>query len=107
MSRRTVGVVFIAIAAFLYATRFICGTLLLVNLNVINHDMLVSALQSLGSGLTLFSLLSLVIGAFYLMWEEFGDKIAALKAKYDIFEERYSYSQNEVNANSEKKVDSD
>ncbi|KGE16460.1 hypothetical protein [Paenibacillus wynnii] len=110
MSRRTTGVIFIAIAAFLYATRYICGTLLTVNSNmnfIGNHEMYVTALDTLGSGLTIFSLLSLVIGAGYLIWADFGGKLREVKKQYDIMEEQYFKPVELRETSPDKKVDGD
>lgn len=70
MSRRTAGVIFILIAAFLYATYYLCAAIYgssSINWNEVMFGIL---LDSVGTKLISISKISLSAGVIYLVWAE-------------------------------------
>lgn len=75
MNRRSMGVVFICIAAFLYSVRYICAAIWVSGTNGWGWPHFKEALHNLGSGLLLFSIISLIIGVIYLAISEFENNL--------------------------------
>jgi hypothetical protein len=73
MSRRNTGVSFIAIAAFLFATRFVSAAIWGIGLNSWSADRFATFLSYVDQGLTLWSIVALVVGMVYLVWGEIID----------------------------------
>jgi len=76
MHRRTVGVVFICIAAFLFGIRYLCAAIYGSNVSSWNHDLFQHMLAYVGNDLLLWSQAALAVGIGYLVWAEFGAAIA-------------------------------
>lgn len=72
MGRRTVGLGFCGIAAFLFAARYVSAAI--YGSNVASGGARFSFfLESVGSGLVVLSIVSLVVGIIYLVWGEIGN----------------------------------
>ena len=69
MSRRAAGVGFCAIAAFLYASRYITAAISGSNVTW-NSELFPRLLIYVGNSLTILSIVSLVVGVLYLVWAE-------------------------------------
>ena len=72
MSRRTTGVSFIAISAFLYGIRFIAAAIYSEGLTSWDAVMFKTFLNYVDQGLTTTSVIALALGAAYLVWAELG-----------------------------------
>jgi hypothetical protein len=70
MRRRTTGVSFVAISAFLFATRFLTAAIWGSGVQSWNADLFSSMLEYVDQGLSVWSLVALVIGLVYLVWAE-------------------------------------
>lgn len=70
MSRRGVGAVFVVIAAFLFATRFVVAAIFGSNVSSWNAELFNAMLQYVDQGLTPASAVSLFLGALFLVWAE-------------------------------------
>lgn len=70
MNRRGAGVVFIAIASFLYGVRYLSAAIFGSGINSWNRDLFDSMLQYVGTTLNIFAVISLVAGLIYLIWSE-------------------------------------
>jgi hypothetical protein len=75
MQRRTVGVVFICIAAFLYGARYISAAIYGSNTLSWNRYLFKEMLNYVGTGPLVLSILSLIVGAIYLIISEFGESL--------------------------------
>lgn len=72
MSRRKVGVSFLAISAFLYATRFMAAAVWGSGFSTWNTKNFSALLRYVDQGLTTWSVVALVAGLVYLVWAEIG-----------------------------------
>ena len=70
MSRRMTGVIFIAISALLYATRFIAAAIWGSGFSSWNSENFLALLGYVDQGLTAWSIAALVVGLIYLAWGE-------------------------------------
>ena len=70
MSRRITGVIFIAISALLYATRFIAAAIWGSGFSSWNSENFLALLGYVDQGLTAWSMAALVVGLIYLAWGE-------------------------------------
>lgn len=73
MSRRVTGVLFIAIAAFLYAARFVAAAIWGAGVTNWNTQLFSNMYDYIGNGLTIWSILALLVGAGYLIWAEISE----------------------------------
>ncbi len=73
MGRRSIGLGFCGIAAFLFAARYIGGAIYFSNLAA-GGGSFNSLLQGFGGSLLVLSIISLIVGAIYLVWGEIGDR---------------------------------
>jgi hypothetical protein len=73
MSRRGVGVVFIAIAAFFFGIRFLAAAIFGSNVSTWNGELFQALLQYVDQGLTPVSVVSLFLGVVYLVWAELSE----------------------------------
>jgi hypothetical protein len=78
MSRRTTGVIFVGISAFLYATRFIAAAIWGSGFSSWNAENFRALLEYVDQGLTPWSIAALVLGLLFLIWGEIN-QIAAEK----------------------------
>ncbi|MBZ9623786.1 hypothetical protein LGL55_16305 [Clostridium tagluense] len=74
MSRRGAGVSFCFIAAFLFATRYICAAIFGSNVSSWSSGLYSSMLGYIGNGLNTFAVISLIVGIIYLIASEFIEK---------------------------------
>ncbi len=72
MTRRGTGVALIAVAALLYATRYVCAAIFGSGLSSHSMDLFRAMLQYVGPELSRLSAVSLVAGLAYLAWAEAG-----------------------------------
>lgn len=70
MARRITGLVFISLAALLYATRFIVAAIFGQGVASWNADLFRGMLQYVDQGLTPAWVIALVVGLVYLLWAE-------------------------------------
>ena len=70
MDRRSVGVAFCFISAFLFATRYISAAIFGSNVISWDEGIFSAMLTSIGSSLTTLSIISLIIGIIYLVMAE-------------------------------------
>lgn len=75
MQRRTVGMMFICIAAFLYGVRYIAAAIFGSNVSSWSSPLFKEMLNYVGKGPVIFSVLSLIVGILYLIVSEFGESI--------------------------------
>lgn len=74
MSRRTVGILFCCIAAFLYGTRYLCAAIFGQGVSSWNSDLFRAMLEYVGGNFVTLSIISLIIGILYLAWAEMSGK---------------------------------
>lgn len=70
MNKRGTGVAFIAIAAFLFISRYIAAAIFGNGVASWNEDLFSAMLEYVGSPLLTLSILSLILGVIYLGWAE-------------------------------------
>lgn len=73
MSRRITGISFVAVAAFLYATRFFAAAIWGSSFNTWNAENFSHLLGYVDQGLTTWSIVALIIGLIYLLWAEISE----------------------------------
>lgn len=70
MNRRGTGVIFILIAALLYCAKYISAAIFGSGISSWSSDLYNAMLKYVGSSLNKWSILALIIGVLYLLWEE-------------------------------------
>ena len=70
MNKRGAGVLFCLMAAMLYAARYVAAAVYVSNESSWSPELFAAGLEYQGSGLLIFSVLSLVVGVCYLVWGE-------------------------------------
>jgi hypothetical protein len=70
MSRRTSGVIFIAIGSFLYTTRFFSAAIWGSGYASWSTELFSGLLGYVDQGLTTWSIIAVMIGVIYLFWGE-------------------------------------
>jgi len=70
MSRRSAGVTFCGIAAFLFSVRYISAAILGTGFSSWSAELFTGLLDYIGSGLLIGSAISVLVGVFYLVWAE-------------------------------------
>lgn len=73
MKRRTTGCVFVVIAAYLYAVRFLAAAIYVSNMQNHGQDIFQRSMSYVGSDLHLWALFALIIGVTYLVLDEWSD----------------------------------
>ena len=73
MGKRGTGIAFIAISAFLISTKYISAAIFGSGVSSWNEDLFNIMLSSVGNTLNIFSILSLLVGIFYIVWEEYEE----------------------------------
>jgi hypothetical protein len=71
MSRRKTGATLIAVAAFLYAARFIAAAIFSGGISSWDADLFNAMLQYVGPDLWYAAAIALAAGLVYLIWSEF------------------------------------
>ena len=72
MNRRGAGVVFVAIAAFLFAMRYLTAAMLMPENMGLNGEYYRMVLEETGGSLLTLSILSLMVGIIYLVLVDFN-----------------------------------
>ncbi|MTI49909.1 MAG: hypothetical protein FH761_18925 [Firmicutes bacterium] len=70
MNKRGTGVIFILIAALLYCTKFISAAIFGSGVSSWSPNLYSAMLSYIGNSLNIWSIIAIVIGIFYLIWEE-------------------------------------
>ena len=70
MNKRATGVLFICVAAFLYATRYISAAIYMSGTVSWNAELFSQGLEYVGSPLLILSIISLLVGCIYLFFAE-------------------------------------
>ena len=81
MSRRTTGALLLAIAAFLFATRYLSAAIYGSAMNSWSMELFRNMFHNVGSGLTNWSMVTLVAGLLYLAWSEVDSIIQSRSRK--------------------------
>lgn len=74
MNKRGTGVVFCAIAAFLYISRYIAAAIFMSGVLSWDASLFAAGLEYVGTSPLIVSVVSLIIGVIYLVWAEIEDK---------------------------------
>lgn len=74
MSKRGVGALFCLIASILFSARYIAAAIFMSGVSSWNSDLFKAGLEYVGTPLLHLSMLSLIVGVGYLVWEEILDK---------------------------------
>lgn len=67
MNRRAAGVAFVAIAAFLFATRYVTAAIFGSSVNSWSRELFHSMLRYTGNALLVMSIVALIAGVIYLV----------------------------------------
>lgn len=70
MNKRAAGVVFVCVAAFLYASRYITAAIYMSGTVSWDAELFSNGLEYVGSPLLILSIISLIIGGIYLFLAE-------------------------------------
>lgn len=70
MNRRGTGVAFCGIAALLFIARYISAAIFGAGVSSWDAELFSHMLSYMGNGLTIASIISLLIGVAYLLWAE-------------------------------------
>lgn len=73
MNRRSVGVCFLAIAAFLYAIRYLAAAIYGIGSSSWSNELYQKMLEYVGTDLFVLSAVAAVAGIGYLVWAEMRD----------------------------------
>ena len=87
MSRRTVGVSLIAIAAVLYATRYIATAIFGSGVSSWSSNLFCAMEAYIGNDLVWLSIIALIAGILYLMWAEI--EVIKKSQHYDQFQKSF------------------
>lgn len=74
MNKRTAGVGLLAIAAFLYATRYIAAAIFGSGIASFSTELFRSMLQYVGIAPLVWSTLAAIAGVAYLVWAEIDER---------------------------------
>ena len=74
MNRRTTAAVFFAIAAFLYATRYIAAAIFGSGVNSWDSNLFQAMLSYVGRGPLVWAAAAAILGVVYLAWAELADR---------------------------------
>jgi hypothetical protein len=74
MNRRITGTIFLAVAAFLYATRYLAAAIYGSGVTSWNREMFRSMLSYVGNNLLILSIVFALAGLAYLAWGELKEK---------------------------------
>lgn len=74
MSKRATGAVFCLIAAILFSTRYIAAAVFMSGVSSWDASLFAAGLKYVGTPLLAFCIISLLIGAGYLVWAEVSEK---------------------------------
>lgn len=74
MNKRGTGAIFCLIGSLLFAARYITAAIFMSNVSSWDSMLLAEGLEYQGYGLLVFSVISLIIGAVYLVWAEIEER---------------------------------
>lgn len=74
MNKRGTGVVFCLIATILFVARYLSAAIYLSGTTYLDYELFHNGLEYVGSGLLIFSIISVIIGSVYLILAEVEDK---------------------------------
>jgi len=74
MTRRIVGLGFCAIAAFLFASRYVCAAIFGSGVKSWDAGLFRAMYSYVGSGLSVAAAVALFVGIAYLIWGELSDR---------------------------------
>lgn len=74
MNRRGTGAIFCFIGSLLFAARYITAAIFMSNVSSWDSLLFAAGLEYQGDGLLIFSVISLIIGAVYLVWAELEER---------------------------------
>ncbi len=76
MKRQSLGLGFCGIAAFLFASRYVCAAIYATTLTPRDIDSYAFGrfYGYIGPGTTVAALVSLIVGIVYIIWGEFADR---------------------------------
>lgn len=75
MGKRFVGGIFILSAALLFIARYIAAAIFMSGVSSWSAELFSVGLEYIGAPLLVLSVISFLIGVFYLLWAEFSDKV--------------------------------
>ncbi len=70
MNRRITGTIFLAVAAFLYAARYLAAAIFGSGITSWNRELFASMLSYVGNNLIILSIVFALAGLAYLVWAE-------------------------------------
>lgn len=70
MNKRGVGVIFCLISSILFSTRYIAAAIFMSGVLSWDKGLFDAGLEYVGTPLLFLSILSLIVGIIYLVWEE-------------------------------------
>lgn len=74
MNKRATGAAFCAIAALLFAARYIAAAIFMSNDSSWSANLFAAGLEYVGVGLPIASGIALAVGIFYLAWAEMENR---------------------------------
>lgn len=74
MNKRGTGAIFCLIGSILFAARYITAAIFMSNVSSWDSMLFAEGLEYQGYGLLVFSVISLIIGAVYLVWAEIEER---------------------------------
>lgn len=74
MNKRGTGAIFCLMGSLLFAARYITAAIFMSNTSSWDSMLFAAGLEYQGDGLLIFSVISLVIGAVYLVWAEIEER---------------------------------
>ena len=74
MNRRGVGAIFCLISAILFSARYMTAAMFMSGVVSWDESLFAGGLEYVGSPLLVLSIISLIVGIVYLLWEEFAKK---------------------------------
>lgn len=74
MGKRFTGAIFMLCAALLYVGRYISAAIFMSGVSSWDAELFAAGLEYVGTPLLTLSVISFLLGAFYLVWAEIADK---------------------------------
>lgn len=74
MNKRGTGAIFCLMGSLLFAARYITAAIFMSNASSWDSLLFAAGLEYQGDGMLIFSVISLIIGAVYLVWAELEER---------------------------------
>ena len=74
MNKRGTGAIFCLMGSLLFAARYITAAIFMSNTSSWDSMLFAAGLEYQGDGLLIFSVISVIIGAVYLVWAEIEER---------------------------------